>query len=206
MNRFLLHLGVVASLFSCESQVTRVVVSEPEPDSRLSNTFVLSVMQECKATLSEAKADILTAQIIRISNRFFKTREEKEAFVFLICIESKFQDSAKSSVGAVGLTQVMPQFAPGFAKSCGLGQLKPADLIDSEVNLTIGGCWFASLIKYHNSIVLALAAYNSGRDSESVKRLQSLGAINLETANYVAKYANLRGKFADATVSSSNHQ
>lgn len=169
--------------------------SRVEDTQELHKEFIKSVIEECKAPISEARSLLLTEQITRVANRYFEKREEKEAFVFLICIESKFTDRAKSSVGAVGLTQVMPKFAQGFAQACGLGNLKTEDLQDAEMNLNIGGCWFSSLIKYHHSIALALAAYNSGRDSSSVQKLQALANINSETANYVAKYTILKGRF-----------
>ena len=76
----------------------------------------------------------------------------------LVRAESSFRNQATSSVGAVGLTQLMPSTArwlePGTTRS---------DLRDPEKNLQIGFRYLRNLIdKYQGDVDLALVAYNRG--------------------------------------------
>ena len=92
-------------------------------------------------------------------------------------------------VGAAGLTQIMPKFAPEFAKACGLGDIEPKDIYDSQINLLIGACRFRELMAYYSGDpTLALAAYNSGVDSQTVRKTASsdVRSANQETIGYLA--------------------
>ena len=76
----------------------------------------------------------------------------------LVRAESSFRNAATSTVGAVGLTQLMPATArwlePGITRS---------DLRDPETNLRIGFMYLRQLIdKYEGDVNLALVAYNRG--------------------------------------------
>ena len=76
----------------------------------------------------------------------------------LVKAESSFRNVATSSVGAVGLTQLMPRTAtwmePGVTRS---------ELRDPETNLRIGFKYLRYLIdKYEGNERLALLAYNRG--------------------------------------------
>ena len=76
----------------------------------------------------------------------------------LVRAESSFRNHATSTVGAVGLTQLMPATArwlePGVTRS---------ELRDPETNLRIGFKYLRQLIdKYEGDVDLALVAYNRG--------------------------------------------
>ena len=76
----------------------------------------------------------------------------------LVRAESSFRNQATSTVGAVGLTQLMPSTArwlePGITRS---------ELRDPETNLRIGFKYLRQLIdKYEGDVDLALVAYNRG--------------------------------------------
>jgi soluble lytic murein transglycosylase len=75
--------------------------------------------------------------------------------------ESKFDETAVSHVGAVGMMQLMPETAHWIAEESGL----PADQLDKpEQNIPLGAWYLEYLLKkYNNNEVLALAAYNAGR-------------------------------------------
>lgn len=75
--------------------------------------------------------------------------------------ESKFDETAVSHVGAVGMMQLMPETAHWIAEESGL----PADQLDKpEQNIPLGAWYLEYLLKkYDNNEVLALAAYNAGR-------------------------------------------
>jgi hypothetical protein len=169
----------------------KVAVSSAQIDT----SFVNQLMDTCKVKLSDSRKKILADQLVRITRMRFSKIEHQQAFTFLVCIESKFDSGAKSKSGAIGLTQVMPKFAGEFAKDCGLPSgVTAADLTDSETSLLVGSCHFKSLIEYYNSVALALAAYNSGKDSASVKSLNNLGEGHPETTGYISKFMVLKEK------------
>lgn len=83
---------------------------------------------------------------------------EPEVAFGLVRAESSFRNHATSTVGAVGLTQLMPSTArwlePGVTRS---------ELRDPETNLRIGFKYLRQLIdKYDGNVDLALVAYNRG--------------------------------------------
>jgi hypothetical protein len=190
-------LALVLSLSSCtvpekevEIKAADVPVSpSSEPVLSEGQRYVQQVMTACGAKLSPAKTLILSEQISRIGESLFRNKEDRNWFYLLICIESRYSNDVKSTAGAVGLTQVMPKYAPEFAKACGLGELDPKDLADSQVNLLIGACRFKELMAYYNGDpTLALAAYNSGMDSPTVRKAVSsdIRTGHPETVGYLA--------------------
>ena len=163
---------------------------EPEqetvPKGRI---YVQKVMDACGAKTSAAKREILAEQIRLVGEAMFKQEADRKWFYFLICIESRFNNEARSPVGAVGLVQVMPKYANDFAKACGLGEVEQKDLADSQVNLLIGACRFRELmLHYEGDPTLALAAYNSGMDSSTVKKAAQadIRTGHPETIGYLA--------------------
>lgn len=167
------------------------VIEEPIIETKLSKgqLYVQKVMDACGARMSEAKRNVLSGQIHQVASQLFDDELDQRWFYTLICIESRFSNEARSSVGAVGLTQVMPQFAKEFARNCGLGELDVKDLADSQVNLLVGGCRFKELMLYYEGdVTLALAAYNSGQGSSTVKKAASsdVRTGHPETIGYLA--------------------
>jgi soluble lytic murein transglycosylase-like protein len=76
----------------------------------------------------------------------------------LIKQESAFDPNANSSVGALGLMQLMPQTALETDPSVEISQL-----LDPDTNIRIGTRYLKSLLdKYHGNIPQALGAYNAG--------------------------------------------
>lgn len=159
------------------------------PEIPAGRIYVQKVMDACGARMSEAKRSVLSEQIRMVGESLFLIEAERKWFYLLICIESRFNNAARSTAGAVGLTQVMPRYAPEFARACGLGELDPADLADSQVNLLVGACRFKELMVYYEGDpTLALAAYNSGRDSPTVRKAASsdVRSGHPETVGYLA--------------------
>lgn len=79
----------------------------------------------------------------------------------LVRAESEFNHRAKSSVGAVGLTQLMPSTAKYFR----VNGTTRHNLYDRDTNLHIGFRYLRTLIdKYDGNVNLALLAYNRGPD------------------------------------------
>lgn len=76
----------------------------------------------------------------------------------LVRAESSFRNTSTSSVGAVGLTQLMPKTAAWLAPGT-----TTRDLRNPETNLRIGFKYLRQLIdKYEGDTDLALLAYNRG--------------------------------------------
>jgi hypothetical protein len=192
----------ISALMGCgSSSEKKEPALPPVPVVQLSDTqvmeaFTLRLMDQCNTKhLSPARKAILVKQLSRITVAQLPTMEQRQSFVLLVCIESNFHSGARSKVGAVGLSQLMPQYAPSFAESCGLGKVTTEDLADAEVNLSIGSCHFAQLLqRFDGNVALALAAYNSGADSKTTRGLSRLQEGHPETGYYLAKYLVLQEK------------
>lgn len=155
----------------------------------------LGGMEICGNKLSDTRKLVIAAQIDRISAKYLTKPEHRQAFVGLLCIESKFDSNAKSNAGAVGIAQLMPKYASYFSEQCGLGKVAEGDLTDTEVNLTLGACHFSKLLDaLDGNIALALSGYNSGQDSETTRRLSHLAEGHPETMAYVAKFYTFLNK------------
>ncbi len=97
---------------------------------------------------------------------------EKEAETFgvnpylvasLVREESHFDPGARSSAGAVGLMQLMPETAAMVCRR--LGRPEPTDegLRQADYNLPLGVCHLAYLLEKHDGrLAYALAEYNAG--------------------------------------------
>lgn len=99
----------------------------------------------------------------------------------LVESESSFLPDAVSPVGAVGLTQVMPETAAWLG---GKG-----DLTDPDSNLELGARYLSRLIRrFDGDLVLALAAYNAG--PTNVLRYGGVPPFR-ETRSYVRKVLSI---------------
>lgn len=92
----------------------------------------------------------------------------------LVKVESDFNPRAKSPVGALGLTQVMPStaryFQPGVTRE---------QLYDRKVNLRIGFRYLRTLIReYKGDVKLALLVYNRGPKAVNAARAAGLDPRN----------------------------
>lgn len=73
--------------------------------------------------------------------------------------ESLFNPEARSYVGALGLSQLMPATAADVARRLGLSD---PDLTDPEDNLALGAWYLRHMIERSENLPDALAAYNAG--------------------------------------------
>lgn len=77
--------------------------------------------------------------------------------------ESRYQATAVSHAGAVGLVQVMPRTGAKVAALLGEGRYSPADLVDPATNLRYGVYYLSLLLKrFDGHFPLAVASYNGG--------------------------------------------
>ncbi|SFB79711.1 soluble lytic murein transglycosylase [Marinospirillum celere] len=81
----------------------------------------------------------------------------------LIRKESLFNPEARSSVGALGLMQVMPATGNQVSRQLQLTMHPERDLLNPQYNLPVGVHYLSQLMqRYQNDIILAAAAYNAG--------------------------------------------
>lgn len=77
--------------------------------------------------------------------------------------ESLFDPLARSSVGALGLMQLMPSTARRVAKSLGMKRPRKSDILHVENNIRFGTHYLKTVMKrFDNNVALAAAAYNAG--------------------------------------------
>ncbi len=87
---------------------------------------------------------------------------DKNMLYALIFTESKFNPSAKSDKGAMGLMQITPDTALWCAEKLGDPNLA-SEITVPEINIKVGTFYLDYLIKrYNGNETLALAAYNAG--------------------------------------------
>ncbi|WP_405740398.1 lytic transglycosylase domain-containing protein [Anaerovibrio slackiae] len=132
----------------------------------------------------------------------------------VIKAESKFKSNAKSSYGAVGLMQLMPETAVWIAGQLDDTQFSVSSLQEPWCNIRYGTWYLGSLQEeFRGNEVLMLAAYNAGRGNvlEWMEKygwdydFQDVDAIPFrETEEYVrsvlknkAKYYQLYGERHD---------
>jgi soluble lytic murein transglycosylase-like protein len=107
---------------------------------------------------------------------------EPQLFMALINQESSFNPMARSTKGALGLSQLMPQTA---------SELGVTNRTDPEQSLDGGAKYFSQLLDRFGTPELALAAYNAGPGA-----VEQAGGVpnNPETQKYVANILRAAAK------------
>jgi soluble lytic murein transglycosylase len=106
--------------------------------------------------------------------------------------ESKFRPNARSSQGAVGLMQLLPETAKGIATRTGGSAFQVDDLLDPEINIRYGSWYLRHLLDKYGSEERALTAYNGGQGN------LDRGIVHSETRHYVDRVLELRGIYRRA--------
>jgi soluble lytic murein transglycosylase-like protein len=123
-----------------------LTVAEMERD-RAQAVISYSTTYQIPADLSAAIYDIALSEAINPAIGFR-----------LVQIESGFDPKAKSRVGAIGYTQLMPATARFF-----MPDLEEAFLYDRDINLRIGFRFLRELmVRFDDNLHYALLAYNRG--------------------------------------------
>ena len=106
--------------------------------------------------------------------------------------ESKFDPNARSSAGAIGLMQLLPETAKGIALHTGGSRFTVDDLYDPEINVRYGAFYLRRLLRKYDDEELALAAYNAGQRNVD-EWIADGGRIAFdETRAYVEEVLELR--------------
>jgi len=106
--------------------------------------------------------------------------------------ESKFDPTARSSAGAIGLMQLTPGTAKGIAEATNGSRFRLSDLTDPDINVRYGAWYLEHLVQKYRDEKLALAAYNAGEQNVDSWRAAHEGIQFAETRAYVAKVEQLK--------------
>jgi soluble lytic murein transglycosylase len=112
--------------------------------------------------------------------------------------ESKFDAGARSSSGAIGLMQLLPETAKGIALHTGGSRFVVSDLYNPEINVRYGAFYLRRLLTKYGDTELALAAYNAGQANVDSWRAEGKGIVFPETREYVDSVLETRDIYADA--------
>lgn len=115
--------------------------------------------------------------------------------------ESKFNASARSDRGAIGLMQLLPETAKGIAERTGGSKFRVDDLYDPEINVRYGAWYLRHLIDKYGSERLALAAYNAGQANVDRWRARGLPIQFDETRAFVDRIESLKKTYRHAYAS-----
>jgi len=92
----------------------------------------------------------------------------------VVYAESRFDEHARSSQGAVGLMQILPETAEQIADESGAVSFTAADLEDPRVNVRYG-CYYLrqALDAFDGDVRAAVASYNAGMGAVSEWRAEA---------------------------------
>ena len=91
------------------------------------------------------------------------TRLPEELIYAVIRQESLFRTDARSSAGATGLMQLLPETARRTAASAGFARPSRGDLLDPAVNVKLGSTYLRGLLdRADGQWPIAIAGYNAG--------------------------------------------
>ena len=106
--------------------------------------------------------------------------------------ESKFRANARSSSGAIGLMQLLPDTAKGIAVHTGGTRFQVSDLYNPELNVRYGSWYLRHLEDKYRDERTALAAYNAGQENVDTWRREGKGIAFSETRHYVKRVEHLK--------------
>ena len=119
----------------------------------------------------------------------------------VIYAESKFDATARSGSGAVGLMQLTPKTAEGIATRTGGTAFHVSDLTNPEINVRYGAWYLRDLFQKYHDERLVLAAYNAGQGNVDKWLRQGKPIQFPETIAYVARVERLKKIYRSAYAS-----
>jgi soluble lytic murein transglycosylase len=113
--------------------------------------------------------------------------------------ESRFDPNVRSSAGAIGLMQILPETGEFIARSTGGTKFVEADLRDPDLNVRYGTWLLRYLLdRYDGDLESALAAYHAGAGNVDQWRATGTGIAFPETRDYVEAVTAAKGIYARA--------
>ena len=168
--------GEIASLNN-ETAAYRSTIAalEAERESAAIELAVLNVLESHRLRVSPETRHGIANTIIEAGHRYGLSPELILAVIFT---ESSFIVDAESSVGALGLMQLMPATASQMAAELEMEWKGHELLNDPQVNILLGSFYLQKLIHRFEDLDSALVAYNMGPN-----RLRSLMRRNRRVPN-----------------------
>ena len=125
----------------------------------------------------------------------------------VILAESKYNESAESNRGALGLMQLMPDTAHWIAEQMNQPTMTDSDIKEPNTSIKLGTWYLGYLLEeFRGNKILALAAYNAGRghveswmeEKEWKDDFDDISAIPFpETRNYVKSVLKNQERYED---------
>jgi soluble lytic murein transglycosylase len=135
--------------------------------------------------------------------RVYASQDHLDAALLAAVIESesKFNPTARSDAGAVGLMQLTPATAKGIAQYTGGSRFRLSDLTNPDINIRYGAWYLGHLMDKYRNERLALAAYNAGQENVDSWQRAHVGIQFSETRDYVSKVERLQKIYRKAYAS-----
>ena len=117
----------------------------------------------------------------------------------VVFAESRFDPNVRSSAGAIGLMQVLPETGEFIARSTGGTDFVEADLRDPDLNVRYG-TWLLDYLRtrYDGDVASALAAYHAGPTNVDEWLRAGSGIEFPETQAYVDEVLRVKRVYEQA--------
>ena len=173
----------------------------------LAVTAVLAATNFYKKTENNLEKSAYPLEYTDLVNKAAKEYNLQPALIYgVIHTESRFNPDAGSSVGAVGLMQIMPETFDWLQEKRGeAGKYTTEDLYTPSVNIDYGSYLLRYFLDYYGNEKCAVAAYNAGfevsnwlEDPNCSPDGMTLDVIPYpETSGYVVKVENAKQKYIE---------
>lgn len=173
----------------------------------LAVTAVLTATHFYKSTENNLEKSAYPLEYTDLVNKAAKDYNLQPALIYgVIHTESRFDPEAGSSVGALGLMQIMPETFDWLQEKRGeSGKYTTEDLYTPSVNIDYGSYLLRYFLDYYGNEKCAVAAYNAGfevsnwlEDPNCSPDGMTLDVIPYpETSEYVVKVENAKQKYIE---------
>ena len=173
----------------------------------LAVTAVLAATHFYKTTENNLEKSAYPLEYTDLVNKAAKEYNLQPALIYgVIHTESRFDPDAGSSVGALGLMQIMPETFDWLQEKRGeAGKYTTEDLYTPSVNIDYGSYLLRYFLDYYGNEKCAVAAYNAGfevsnwlEDPNCSPDGMTLDVIPYpETSEYVVKVENAKQKYIE---------
>ena len=129
------------------------------PDADLVAGVAARIRSQRRVSLTEPEINAVARTIVAESRRH---AIDPNLVLAVIHVESRFDAYAVSTVGALGLMQILPSTGAALAVSEGIDWVGPQTLFDPIVNVRLGIAYLNEMANRYRDTAMALAAYNWG--------------------------------------------
>ena len=157
---------------------------------------VLYVNQTAPAWYQRLRYPLRYSEFVRVHAQ--QNKLDAALLAAVIYQESKFDTSARSASGAIGLMQLTPETARGIAIRTGGSAFRTADLYNPEINIRYGAWYLENLFLKYRDERLVLAAYNAGQGNVDRWRARHEPIQFSETRAYVSRVEHLKHVYRHA--------